>query len=42
MLFHEHVDDMPLLIEFLQKLHLSDILDRHLDSHVKNRGLEEI
>jgi transposase len=36
---HERVDDIPLLIGLMQKLHLPEILDRHLGSHGNHQGL---
>jgi len=36
---HERVDDIPLLIGLMQKLHLPEILDRHLGNHGNHQGL---
>jgi transposase len=36
---HERVDDIPLLVGFLQELKFPDILERHLGSHHLHRGL---
>jgi transposase len=38
-LVHERVDDIPLLIGLLQRLHFAEVLNRHLDSHGNHRGL---
>src|SRR5689334_5815593 len=38
-LTHERVDDVPLLLGFLTKLRLPEILDRHLPIHPLHRGL---
>jgi len=38
-LHHERVDDIPLLLGFLQQLNFPDLLDRHLGSHHLHRGL---
>src|SRR4051812_10615941 len=38
-LTHERVDDVPLLLGFLIKLQLPEILDRHLPPHPLHRGL---
>ena len=39
LLRHERVDDIPLLLGFLQKLSLSELLERHLGSHHLHEGL---
>src|ERR1700758_310634 len=36
---HERVDDVPLLLGFLLKLQLPEILDRHLPPHPLHQGL---
>ena len=36
---HERVDDIPLIIGLMQKLHLPEILDRHLGNHGNHQGL---
>src|SRR3954465_4552548 len=38
-LTHERVDDVPLLVAFLIKLQLPEILDRHLPPHPPHQGL---
>jgi len=38
-LTHERVDDIPLLIGLAQKLHLPEVLDRHLGNHGTHQGL---
>src|SRR4051812_47264672 len=38
-LTHERVDDVPLLLGFLIKLQLPEILDRHLTPHPLHQGL---
>ena len=38
-LTHERVDDVPLLLGFLIKLRLPEILDRHLPAHPLHQGL---
>jgi transposase len=38
-LTHERVDDVPLLLAFLIKLQLPEILDRHLPPHPLHQGL---
>jgi transposase len=38
-LTHERVDDIPLLIGLAQKLHLPEVLDRHLGHHGNHQGL---
>jgi transposase len=38
-LTHERVDDVPLLLGFLAKLQLPQILDRHLPAHPLHQGL---
>jgi transposase len=38
-LTHERVDDVPLLLGFLQKLQLPEILDRHFPPHPLHQGL---
>src|SRR6266480_633033 len=38
-LTHERVDDVPLLLGFLIKLKLPEILDRHLPPHPLHQGL---
>lgn len=38
-LHHERVDDIPLLLGFLQQLNFPDLLERHLGSHHLHRGL---
>jgi transposase len=39
LLRHERIDDIPLLLGFLQKLGLSELLERHLGSHHLHQGL---
>src|SRR3954470_9455066 len=39
LLRHERVDDIPLLLGFLQKLGLPDLLERRLGSHHLHQGL---
>lgn len=39
LLRHERVDDIPLLLGFLQKLGLPELLERHLGSHHLHQGL---
>ena len=39
LLRHERVDDIPLLLGFLQKLGLPEFLERHLGSHHLHEGL---
>ena len=39
LLRHERVDDIPLLLGFLQKLGLPEFLERHLGSHHLHQGL---
>lgn len=36
---HERVDDIPLLIGFIQRLQLPELLERHLGSHHLHQGL---
>jgi len=36
---HERVDDIPLIMGLMQKLHLPEILNRHLGSHGNHQGL---
>src|SRR3954454_10622834 len=36
---HERVDDIPLLIGLMQKLHLPEVLERGLGSHHLHEGL---
>jgi transposase len=36
---HERVDDIPLIIGLMQKLHLPEILNRHLGNHGNHQGL---
>jgi transposase len=36
---HERVDDIPLLIGFIQRLKLPELLERHLGSHHLHQGL---
>ena len=36
---HERVDDIPLLIGLMKKLHLPEMLDRHLGNHGNHQGL---
>jgi len=36
---HERVDDIPILLGFLQQLNFPDLLERHLGSHHLHRGL---
>ena len=38
-LMHERVDDIPLLLGFMQELNLPDLLERHLGSHHLHKGL---
>src|SRR5436190_20914601 len=38
-LTHERVDDVPLLLGFLIKLKLPEILDRHFPAHPLHQGL---
>src|SRR3954451_6603132 len=38
-LTHERVDDVPLLLGFLVKLQLPEILDRHFPPHPLHQGL---
>jgi transposase len=38
-LIHQRVDDVPLLLGFLIKLHLPEILSRHLPPHPLHQGL---
>jgi len=38
-LTHERVDDVPLLLGFLMKLRLPEIIDRHLPPHPLHQGL---
>jgi hypothetical protein len=38
-LTHERVDDIPLLLGFMQELNLPVLLERHLGSHHLHRGL---
>src|SRR4051812_22086713 len=38
-LTHERVDDVPLLVGFLVRLHLPEILDRHFPAHPLHQGL---
>jgi transposase len=38
-LFHERVDDVPLLLGQAEQLHLAEILDRHLGRHSLHQGL---
>lgn len=38
-LTHERVDDIPLLLGFMQHLNFPDLLERHLGSHHLHRGL---
>jgi transposase len=38
-LTHERVDDIPLLLGFMQQLHFPVLLERHLGSHHLHRGL---
>ena len=40
-LTHERVDDVPLLLGFLIKLHFPEILDRHLRPHPLHQGLSD-
>jgi transposase len=39
LLRHERIDDIPLLLGFLQKLGLPELLERHLGSHHLHQGL---
>jgi transposase len=39
LLRHERIDDIPLLLGFLQKLGLPELLERHLGSHHLHEGL---
>jgi transposase len=36
---HERVDDIPVLLGLMQKLHLSDVLERNLGSHHLHQGI---
>jgi transposase len=36
---HERVDDIPVLLGLMQKLHLSDVLERSLGSHHLHQGI---
>src|SRR5213593_3192552 len=38
-LYHERIDDVPLLIGLMQRLHLPEIADRHLGQHGHHQGL---
>jgi hypothetical protein len=38
-LMHERVDDIPLLLGFMQQLNFPDLLERHLGSHHLHKGL---
>jgi len=38
-LHHERVDDIPLLLGFLQQLNFPELLERHLGSHHLHRGM---
>src|SRR5688500_7795596 len=38
-LYHERVDDVPLLIGLMQRLRLAELADRHLGQHGHHRGL---
>src|SRR5215467_10995869 len=38
-LTHERVDDVPLLLSFLIRLRLPEVLDRHLPPHPLHQGL---
>ena len=38
-LTHERVDDIPLLLGFMQQMNFPDLLERHLGSHHLHRGL---
>jgi len=38
-LFHEHVDDIPLLIGLAQHLRLPEVLDRHVGNHGHHQGV---
>jgi transposase len=38
-LTHERVDDIPLLLGFMQQLNFPELLERHLGSHHLHRGL---
>src|ERR1700722_13151106 len=38
-LTHERIDDVPLLLGFLAKLQLPQLLDRHLPAHPLHQGL---
>jgi transposase len=38
-LIHERVDDIPVLIELARRLHLPEILERHLGTHGQQQGL---
>src|SRR3954468_14620299 len=40
-LTHERVDDVPLLVGFLIKLKLPEILDRHYPAHPLHQGLSQ-
>lgn len=40
-LTHERVGDILLLIGLAQRLHLSEILDRHLGNHDNRQGLSK-
>jgi hypothetical protein len=36
---HERVDDIPLLLGLMDKMHLSDVLERGLGSHHLHQGI---
>jgi transposase len=38
-LIHERVDDIPLLIGLAQRLHLPEIIDKHIGNHGNHQGL---
>jgi len=38
-LIHERVDDIPLLVGFMQQLDFPDLLERHLGSHHLHKGI---
>src|SRR3954464_15039422 len=36
---HERIDDVPLLLGVMARLHLAEVLDRHLPRHHAHQGL---
>jgi len=38
-LIHERIDDIPLLIGLIQRLHLPEIIDKHIGNHGHHKGL---